>query len=129
LAEDFGKRLSIGAHLAELKRTSVGNFHLADAITVEQLKTRFAEQALGTVVVSPEAALSDMPFVHLSDSDAQKAQHGMEVETKAAWADGTTVRMCNQSGELLAIGDYRADKQRLHPRVVIAPPEERSTFR
>src|ERR1041385_3724944 len=33
LAEDFGKRLSIGAHLAELKRTRVGVFHLADAIT------------------------------------------------------------------------------------------------
>ena len=123
LAEDFGKRLGLGAHLAELKRTRVGNFHLAGAITLEQLKSRFVEEALGTVVVPPEAALSDMPFVHLSDSDAQKAQHGMEVETKDAWADGTTVRMCNQSGELLAVGDYRAGKQRLHPRVVIAPVE------
>jgi tRNA pseudouridine55 synthase len=120
LAEDFGKRLGLGAHLAELKRTSVGNFHLADAITLEQLKTRFAEEALGTVVVPPKAALSHMPFVHLSDSDAQKAQHGMEVEAKGDWADGTTVRMCNQNGELLAVGDYKSSKQRLHPRVVIA---------
>jgi hypothetical protein len=47
----------------------------------------------------------------------------MEVETKGTWADGTTVRMCNQDGELLAIGDYSANKQRLHPRVVIAPVE------
>jgi tRNA pseudouridine55 synthase len=123
LAEDLGKRLSIGAHLAELKRTRVGVFHLADAITLEQLKTRFAEEALGTVVVPPNSALSLMPFVHLSDGDAQKAQHGMEVETKGTWADGTTVRMCNQDGELLAIGDYSANKQRLHPRVVIAPVE------
>jgi len=120
LAEDFGKRLSIGAHLAELKRTSVGLFHLADAITLEQLKTRFAEEALGTVLVPPTAALSHMPFVHLSDSDARKAQHGMEVQTTHVWADGTTVRMCNQNGELLAIGDYKEDKHCLHPRVVIA---------
>ena len=120
LAEDFGKRLAVGAHLAELKRTSVGNFHLPDAITLEQLKTRFAEEALGTVLVSPKAALSHMPFVHLSDSDARKAQHGMEVETKGEWAEGTTVRMCSQNGELIAIGDYKAEEQRLHPRVVIA---------
>jgi hypothetical protein len=31
--------------------------------------------------------------------------------------------MCNQDGDLLAVGDYKADKQRLHPRVVIAPGE------
>jgi tRNA pseudouridine55 synthase len=123
LAGDFGKRLAVGAHLAELKRTSVGNFHLADAITLEQLNTRFAEEALGTVVIPAEAALSHMPFVHLSDSDARKAQHGMEVEAKGEWADGSTVRICNQNGELLAVGDYKADKQRLHPRVVIAPVE------
>jgi hypothetical protein len=47
----------------------------------------------------------------------------MEVETKEAWADGTTVRMCNQDGDLLAVGDYKADQQRLHPRVVIAAVE------
>jgi len=74
-------------------------------------------------VVPPNSALSHMPFVHLSDSDARRAQHGMEVEIRDAWADGTTVRMCNQDGELLAVGDYKEDKQRLHPRVVIVPVE------
>ena len=28
LAEDFGKRLGVGAHLAELRRTRVGDFRL-----------------------------------------------------------------------------------------------------
>jgi len=123
LAEDFGKRLNVGAHLAELKRTSVGNFQLTDAITLDKLKSRFTEEALGTVLVPPDSALSHMPFVHLSDSDARKAQHGMEVEIKGKWADGTTVRMCDESGELIAVGDFRTDVQRLHPRVVIAPVE------
>jgi len=123
LAEDFGKRLNVGAHLAELKRTSVGNFQLTDAITLDKLKSRFTEEALGTVLVPPDSALSHMPFVHLSDSDARKAQHGMEVEIKGKWADGTTVRMCDESGELIAVGNFRTDVQRLHPRVVIAPVE------
>jgi hypothetical protein len=70
-----------------------------------------------------QAALSHMPFVHLTDSDARKAQHGMEVEHEGGWAEGTAVLLCNQNGDVLAIGDYKADKQRLHPRVVIAPLE------
>jgi tRNA pseudouridine55 synthase len=123
LAEDFGKRLNVGAHLAELKRTSVGRFHISNAITLEQLKSRFVEEALGTVLVPPGSALSHMPFVHLSDSDARKAQHGMEVEANAEWADGTAVRMCKHNGELIAVGDYTAHEQRLQPRVVIAPLE------
>src|SRR6185312_7440341 len=36
LAEDFGKRLGIGAHLAELRRTRVGRFESLQAITIEQ---------------------------------------------------------------------------------------------
>jgi tRNA pseudouridine55 synthase len=123
LAEDFGKRLGVGAHLAELKRTTVGNFQLTDAITLDQLRTQFAEEGLGTILVPPEVALSHMPFVHLSDSDARKVQHGMEVETEGEWADGTTVRMCDESGELIAVGNYRTDVRRLQPRVVITPAE------
>ena len=32
LAEDFGKRLNVGAHLAELRRTRVGDFNIQQAI-------------------------------------------------------------------------------------------------
>ena len=45
LAEDFGKRLSVGAHLAELRRTRVGDFSVTNAVSLEQLKTSFGEEA------------------------------------------------------------------------------------
>src|SRR6185369_12537838 len=35
LAEDFGKRLRVGAHLAELRRTRVGDFQIQHAQTLE----------------------------------------------------------------------------------------------
>src|SRR5687768_10906816 len=39
LAEDFGKRLYVGAHLAELRRTRVGDLGIDQAITLEDRKS------------------------------------------------------------------------------------------
>ena len=126
LAEDFGQRLGLGAHLAELRRTRVGEFDLSKAITLTRLKSRFGEAALGTVLLSPYSALSRLPFVHLTADDARKASHGMEVKVeKVDWLDGETVRMCNTEGDLIAIGSFDAQKKRLHPRVVLGEYRER----
>jgi tRNA pseudouridine55 synthase len=122
LAEDFGKRLNVGAHLAELRRTRVGRFTIASAISLEDLKTVFAEEALGTVLISPRTALSHLPFLHLSDDDVRKARHGMEVNVgESSWSDGDIVSMCDVEGTLIAVGNYDGNKKVLHPRVVIAP--------
>ncbi len=121
LAEDLGKRLGVGAHLAELRRIRAGDFDVETAITLEQLKSRFAEESLGTVLYPPGAVLSFMPFVHLSDDDARKVRHGMEVAVEdTEWSDGASIRMCDDEGALIAIGKYDASKNRLHPHVVFA---------
>ena len=80
LAEDFGKRLYVGAHLAELRRTRVGDFQIDQAITLDQLKIHFGEESLGTVLLPLSAALSRLPFVHLSGEDVRRANHGREVK-------------------------------------------------
>jgi len=122
LAEDFGKRLKVGAHLAELRRTRVGRFTITSAISLDDLKTGFAEEALGTVLISPRTALSHLPFLHLSDNDVRKARHGMEVNVgESDWSDGDIISMCDVEGTLIAVGDYDGNKKVLHPRVVIAP--------
>jgi tRNA pseudouridine55 synthase len=121
LAEDFGKRLSVGAHLAELRRIRVGDFNVTNAVTLEQLKTSFGEEAIGTILLRPSAALSALPFVHLSGDDVRRARHGMEVKVgETTWADGEKVKMCDVNDHLIAIGDYDATTQRLHPSVVLA---------
>ncbi|HYK19253.1 MAG TPA: tRNA pseudouridine(55) synthase TruB [Pyrinomonadaceae bacterium] len=120
LAEDFGKRLYVGAHLAELRRTRVGDFFIDQAITLEQLKMHFGEESLGTVVLPPVAALSRMPFVHLSGEDVRRTSHGREVKVaESEWADGEDVRMCDANNELIAVGQYDANAQCLRPRVVL----------
>jgi tRNA pseudouridine55 synthase len=120
LAEDFGKRLYVGAHLAELRRTRVGDFSIDQAITLDQLKIHFGEESVGTILLPSGAALSQMPFVHLNAEDARRANHGREVNVaEAEWADGENVKMCDANDELIAIGQFDANTRRLHPRVVL----------
>jgi tRNA pseudouridine55 synthase len=121
LAEDLGKRLSVAAHLAELRRTRVGDFSVTNAVTLEQLKTSFGEEALGTIMLRPNAALSRLPFVHLNAEDVRRARHGMEVKVaEYDWPDGEKVKMCDVNDHLIAIGDYDAKARQLHPGVVLS---------
>jgi tRNA pseudouridine55 synthase len=120
LAEDFGKRLYVGAHLAELKRTRVGDLTIDQAITLDQLKIHFGEESLGTVLLPPGAALSGLPFVHLSAEDVRRATHGREVElAESEWTDGQDVKLYDADEQLIAIAKYDAAAKCLHPRVVL----------
>jgi len=120
LAEDFGKRLYVDAHLAELRRTRVGDFQLTQAVTLDQLKLHFGEESLGTVMLPLNAALSRLPFVHLSDEDVRRANNGREVTVAGyEWADGENVKMCDTQEQLIAVGQYDANSKSLHPRVVL----------
>ena len=121
LAEDFGKRLHVGAHLAELRRTRVGDFEVGHAITLDQLQMHLGEESLGSVMLPLNAALSRLPFVHLSAEEVRRANHGREViVTGYDWADGEHVKMCDAQEQLIAVGQYDAAAQSLHPRVVLA---------
>ena len=120
LAEDFGKRLSVGAHLAELRRTRVGDFEIQDAVTLDDLKTSFAEEAVGSLLAPLSAALSKLPFVHLSAQDVRNVSHGREIRVEGSnWVDGENVKMCDAQERLIAIGRYHAAAQTLHPHVVL----------
>src|SRR5215216_5214979 len=121
LAEDFGKRLYVGAHLAELRRTRVGDFEIGQAITLEQLKVHFGEESLGSVVLPLNAALSRLPFVHLNAEDARRARHGREVKVaESERIDGEDVAMYDADEQLIAVGRYDANSRSLHPHVVLA---------
>jgi tRNA pseudouridine55 synthase len=120
LAEDFGKRLSVSAHLAELRRTRVGDFRVENAVTLDDLKTSFAEESLGSLVAPPSAALSRLPFVHLSAEDVRNVSHGREIKIEGSeWADGENVKLCDAGDQLIAVGRYDAGAQLLHPHVVL----------
>jgi tRNA pseudouridine55 synthase len=121
LAEDFGKRLKVGAHLAELRRTRVGDFLVDDAKTLEQVKVSVAEESLGTILQKPDEALAHLPVVDLSDEEVGKVRHGRNVEVaEPSWSGGERVRMRDANGNLIAVAVFDALTGMLHPSVVIS---------
>lgn len=126
LAEALGERLGIGAHLAELRRTRAGEFSIASAVTLDQLKDKVDEEALATILLLPDAALRSMPFVDLTEGDAQRVRQGIAIHlsrhSAGAAAQGENVRMRDEAGTLVAVGWYDAASKSLQPRVVI--PQE-----
>lgn len=127
LAEVLGQRLGIGAHLAELRRTRAGDFSIAGAVTLEQLKEKVDEEALATILLPPDAALRSMPFVDLSERDAQRVRQGIAIlislHSEGPARQGDLVRMRDEAGTLMAVGCYDAASKSLQPRVVIPTDE------
>lgn len=123
LAEAFGGRLGVGAHLAELRRTRAGDFSIASAVTLEALKEKVDEEALATILLPPDAALRSMPFVVLAEQDALRVRQGIAIylsqHSDGAAVQGDNVRMRDQAGILVAVGSYDASSKSIQPRVVI----------
>ena len=124
LAEDFGRRLGVGAHVASLRRTRAGRFTVAGAFTLERLSELAESVKIETALISPDTAMAHLPAVNLSDDDVSRVHHGVdmridEVET-SFWPDGQPVRMRDARGDLIAVGIYDESRKTLHPKVVIA---------
>lgn len=123
LAEDFGRELNAGAHLTSLRRTRAGDLKIEHALSLEELQDRVAANAIAGSLVSLDAALSRLAFVHLSDADADRVRHGMPVridETMSSgWRNGEHVRMRGAGECLLAIGTFDAAGRTLHSKVVL----------
>ena len=122
LAEDFGERLGIGAHLAELRRTRAGDFKIEATITLERLTELAQSDSASQILISPDAALSHLPTVQLTADDVRRTLHGIDLRIEAGatfnWSDGQPVRM-GDAGELTAVGIYDKNREVIHPQVVI----------
>src|SRR4051812_24530015 len=101
LAEDFGKRLYVGAHLAELRRTRVGDLVIGQAITLEHLKIHFGEESIGTVLLPVGAGISWLPSLHLTAEEARRVSHGREGKGAGpGGADRENGRVDERGGEV-----------------------------
>lgn len=91
LAEDIGRALGCGAHLASLRRTRVGALKIEDAVTLEQLKASAPEDLL-RYLKPVDALMQTLPAVYLNEND--------------------TIRFCH--GQRLALGLQKSDRVRVY---------------
>ena len=124
LAEDFGKRIGVGAHVAVLQRTKAGSFALTDATTLEQLEENVRHNSLHEVLVTPDFALEFLPSVTLNSLDVQRTHQGLplklENKSQQTFGESDWVRMRDETGSLVAVGMYDPKADLLRPRVVLS---------
>ena len=108
LARDLGRLTASAAHLSALRRVASGAFHVRDASTLDDLRERRAP------VLSPRAALPDVPAEMLSAAEINRVAQGNPVEARVA---GGRAALVAEDGALVAYAERQGD--RWQPRVVM----------
>ena len=117
LAEDIGRAVGVGAHLAELRRTRAGRFDLSQSITLDDLE-KHADPA--GQLISMETAVEHLRSIALNTDRADKTRNGLSTRVfEARFVEGEAVRMLDESGDLLAVGFYDATESSIRPKVVL----------
>ena len=124
LAEDLGKQLEVGAHVVELRRTQAGDFGLKQSLTLERLAEKSRHGSLHEIMITPSAALASLPSVSLKAAAVQQTQQGKPLELMSEQAEhlreSDWVKMCDEAGTLIAVGQFDREPQLLRPRVVLS---------
>jgi len=116
LCHDIGKKLGTGAHMAELRRTRVGNLDEKYAITLHQLADAYAfwkegdEKELKKIILPMEMAVSHMKKIAVLDSTVDSLCHGASLKVPGISIvdddieKGNEVAVMTLKGELIMTG-------------------------
>ena len=81
LVHDLGRRLSCGAHVAELRRLASGEFTDREAVTLERLRQLRAEQQVAEALLPAESLLPEFPAYKLPAAAVATVLHGCDFRT------------------------------------------------
>jgi H/ACA ribonucleoprotein complex subunit 4 len=111
LADDLGKKLKIGAHLQELRRTKSGNFSEVSSVSLQTLFDAVgSEEKLRKVILPMESVAESIGKVIISDNAIDNICNGAPlaiggiVRLEDNINRGDWVAMLSLKGELVAIG-------------------------
>ncbi len=121
VVRDLAKALGACGHVADLRRTRVGGFSEAGAISLETLENLSYEARLSEALLPVETALDDIPALAVTDEDAFRLAQGRaivllprQVETlKAELPPGDRTVSAMSGDRLVALCEMRAG--RLNP--------------
>jgi len=117
LAEDIGRKIGVGAHLGELRRTRAGKFDLTRSSTLEDLENL---EEPGSRLIAMEEAVSHLQKIDLAQDRVEKTRNGLSTRIgNAGFTDGEAIRMLDADGHLIAIGFYNEADNLVQPKVVL----------
>jgi tRNA pseudouridine55 synthase len=120
IAHDVGQALGCGAHLAELRRTSSGEFDLEQARTIVQLESLAADERLLDALVPASQMLPGFPSVFVDDLTATQIRNGRNFPASPFRSQPASryVKAIGRQGDLVAIGEAVLPNV-YHPVVVV----------
>lgn len=116
LAMDIGTALGCGAHLAALRRTRIGSFDVANAVSLDALEACAAEERDG-LLASADALVAVYPALRLDAEQARGLLQGRVLSLGRADTEGL-VRVYGPKG-FLGLGQWQ-DGGKLAARRLIA---------
>ena len=115
LAHELGELAGCGAHLAELRRTSVGDFSLQQALTLDQLEHHISTgEPIG---IHPRHILPEIPAVTADDTALAKIRHGNSVNLPE-FSRAKLVKVFRGPSELVAVASRIAGTL-FQPKIVL----------
>lgn len=113
LARDLGAALGTGAHLTSLRRTRVGKWDIATALSVAQLAD-YVRQGRALPIISLDQLCSELcEVVEVTAEEAQRLQHGQFIAYRPV--SGPAVAFC-EGRAIALIGEH---KGQLKPNLVL----------
>ena len=119
LARDLARRLGTVGHIAQLRRTAVGGFREAGAISLDELKGFRQSPATFEGLLPVETPLDDIPALALTEQEEVRLRNGQPVpllkkadfERISAFGEGEIV-IATAMGKLVALTKYSAGEVR-----------------
>jgi tRNA pseudouridine55 synthase len=120
IAHELGRMAGCGAHLAELRRLSSGEFEIAQARTIPQLESLAADERLLDALVPAAQMLPGFPTVFVDDLVAGQIRNGRNFPASPFRPQGPSryVKAVTRQEELVAVGEAVLPNL-YHPLVVM----------
>jgi len=103
LAHDLGQHLDCGGHIIALRRTAIGIFDLNNALHLNELN----KSNLPVYLQSPDAAVSHLPRLDLSNSEAARLLHGQAILYQPYHPYASLARGYNPANQFIGIIKFK----------------------
>jgi tRNA pseudouridine55 synthase len=105
LAHELGARLGCGGHLSALRRTRIGHFDLAQAVTLDELTRRLEAGDLGPAGIGFDRIPLPFPEAAADSQQERRIVHGQSILLREiAGEEGDWVKLTNDRAEFIAVG-------------------------
>ncbi|MFZ5833864.1 MAG: tRNA pseudouridine(55) synthase TruB [Pseudomonadota bacterium] len=113
LARDLGLRLGSCAHARDIRRTQVGPFTEANAISLDMLEQLVHNPSLSEHLLPVETPLDDIPAMAITGSDAIRLKRGQPILARDGQFNPSDALICAKiHGKAVALGFVEAGEFR-----------------